>query len=150
MEASDTDRLMPRFDKIKKTVEVITKFDHDNIVQCKGIAFLPDRIMPVLLMEIIVESIQSYIKRKHHLSLVNKITVLQGTANGLNYLHTRKPIFIHGHLTAENVLLDANLNAKIAGFNLDPTPQTSDPMEYIPPEARPSSDPSFDVFYSDI
>ena len=148
VEASDTERLMPKVDEIKDTVEVITKFDHFNIVQCKGITFLPDRIMPVLLMEIIMESIQSYIKNKHHLSLVHKITILQGTANGLNYLHTFNPMFIHGHLTAENVLLDVSrLRVKIAGFNLDPTPQISDPMEYVPPEAtKIPSDPSFDVF----
>ena len=142
---------MPRVDEIKDTVEVITKFDHVNIVQCKGIAFLPDRIMPVILMEIIVESIQSFIKGHHHnLSLEHKVRILQGTASGLNYLHTLKPIFIHGHLTAENVLVDVDtLNAKIAGFNLDPMPQTSDPMEYVSPEAdstRPPSDPSFDIF----
>ena len=147
VEASDTEWLMPKVDEIKKRVEVITEFNHINIVQCKGIAFLPDRIMPVVLMEIIVESIQSYIKSKLHLSLEQKFRILQGTVSGLNYLHTLKPIFIHGHLTAENVLLDAKLNAKIAGFNFDPTPQTSDPMEYVPPEATGILlDPSFDVF----
>ena len=150
VEAAETERLMPKVEEIKDTVEVITKFDHANIVQCKGIAFLPDRIMPVLLMEIIMESIQSYIKGHHNLSLEHQVKILQGTASGLNYLHTLKPIFIHGHLTAENVLLDVDtLHAKIGGFNLDPMPQTSDPMEYVSPaedSTRPLTDPSFDVF----
>ena len=148
VEASETERLMPKVDEIKDTVEVITKFDHVNIVQCKGIAFLPDRIIPVVLMETIMESIQSYIKGHYHLSLEQKFIVLHGTASGLNYLHTLKPIFIHSHLTAENVLLDVSrLHAKIAGFDLDPMPHTSDAMEYVPPEATGvPSDPSFDVF----
>ena len=83
------------------------------------------------------------------------------TASGLDYLHNCTPAIIHRDLTANNVLLDSQLRAKIADFgnsrimDLDPdsSPETltslPGTLEYMPPEAqggRVTYDPSLDVF----
>ncbi|CAI8029709.1 Probable serine/threonine-protein kinase DDB_G0278521, partial [Geodia barretti] len=70
---------------------------------------------------------------------------LQDTASGLNYLHSLDPQFIHGHLTAENILLDARLRAKIGVFAIESNLHHLNP-EYMPLEAEEGSDPSLDIF----
>ncbi|KAK7276435.1 hypothetical protein RIF29_17574 [Crotalaria pallida] len=46
-----------------------------------------------------------------------RMKIAQGMARGLFYLHSHENI-VHGNLTSSNVLLDENINAKIADFGL--------------------------------
>ena len=147
---------------IAKKAAEISVLSHENIVETKGVCFLPDRIMPVLLMEKMTSSLQSHFQpidphpftsteENHHhpLTIEEKITILRDTASGLDYLHSCNPPFIHGHLTTENILLNDHLRAKIGGFVLETTLQLPQNMKYAPPEAQEGmapSDPSFDVF----
>ena len=145
--------------------ELITmvRLHHPNIVQCKGVSFLTDQPLPVLLMELMMSSLHDYLLHpdNSNLSVERKVSILHDTASGLDYLHIQTPAIIHRDLTAKNVLLDSQLRAKIADFgnsrimDLDPeaTPETltSVPgtLEYMPPEAQGGSvayDPSLDVF----
>ena len=147
---SDIQHLMKKVQIIVKEVNTILKFSHDNIVLSEGVTFLPDRILPVLLMEIMMSSLQKYFINNPNLLKKMKLSILQDTVSGLDYLHNLSPPFTHGHLNAENVLLNANLRAKIGGFDIiemvDPMPQYE---EYKPPEAQGETvtpDPSFDIF----
>ena len=144
---SDIQHLMNKVYVMVKEVNTILKFSHDNIVLSEGVTFLPDRILPVLLMEIMTSSIQKYFMDNPNLQKRVKVSIMQDTVSGLHYLHNLSPPFTHGHLNAENVLLNANLRAKIGGFDIiDPMSQYE---EYKPPEAQGETvtpDPSFDVF----
>ncbi|CAI8016250.1 Serine/threonine-protein kinase CTR1, partial [Geodia barretti] len=73
------------------------------------------------------------------------IVILQDTASGLNYLHSLDPQFIHGHLTAENILLDARLRAKIGVFAIESNLHHLNP-ECMPLEAEEDSDSSLNIF----
>ena len=149
---SDTEHL--KVDVIIKMITTITRLHHANIVESKGVCFLPDRILPVLLMEKMMNSLQSYFKRNtgyytFSLPVKRRITMLQDIASGLKYLHSLNPPFTHGHLTAENVLVDAELRVKIGGFDIDCCPQVQQSHEYTPPEAQGGAaqpHPSHDVF----
>lgn len=151
IDTSDTEKL--KFDLLIKNITAITRLHHVNIVESKGVCFLPDRILPVLLMEKMMNSLQSYFKRNtgyytSSLPVKRRITMLQDIASGLKYLHSLNPPFTHGHLTAENVLLDAELRVKIGGFDIDCYPQIT-PHEYTPPEVQggvTQPHPSHDVF----
>ena len=133
--------------------EVITmlQLNHPNIVQCKGVALLPDQSpLPVLLMERLMTSLHAYLLNPENseLPLERKVSFLLDTAKGLDYLHSRKPAIIHRDLTATNVLLTSELTAKITDFgnsrlldlnpNTTPTTFTTIPgtLEYMPPEAQ--------------
>ena len=152
----NTQVLLKKVQEIIGEIKCFCNLDNDNIVGIKGICFIPDRIMPVLLMERMTKSLQSY--THHHqppsLSVETKIKILRDTANGLNYLHSLDPPFIHGRFTTECVLLhdvmhDTKMTAKIGGFNIKSLPQTPVAAEYMPPEAQggsESSDCSLDVF----
>ena len=136
---------------------------HQNIVQSKGLCFLVDQHLPVLLMERLMSSLHAYLLDPHNsnLPLEKKASILHDVASGLAYLHSHAPAIIHRDLTAKNVLLDSELMAKIADFgnsrimDLDPeaSPETftslPGTLEYMPPEAHGGSakyDPSLDVF----
>ena len=160
---SSTVELEAIADKVCGELIIITQLHHPNIVQCRGMCLLVDQPLPVLLMEQMMSSLHAYLLNPENSSFTieGKVSVLLHTASGLHYLHNHKPAIIHRDLTAKNVLLDAELRAKIADFgnsrimDLDPdcTPDTltSFPgtLEYMPPEAQGGCvtyDPSLDVF----
>ena len=146
--------------------EIITmlQLKHPNTVNCKGVCYLPNYPLPVLLMERLKTSLHAYLLDpvNSNLPVVRKVLFLLDTARGLDYLHSHTPhAIIHRDLTAKNVLLHSQLRAKIADFgnsrimDLDPnaTPgtMTSLPgtLDYMPPEAMGGGvtyDPSLDVF----
>ena len=148
----------------KFSTELLTlaQLHHPNIVAFEGVCRLPNEDLPVLLMELLVKSLYSYLLHPSHASLgtYRKATILCDIASGLAYLHSRSPPLVHRDLTSRNVLLDSKETAKIADFGnariLDIDPQSSKSMtsrpgtlEYMPPEAFGSSseyDTSLDVF----
>ena len=142
---------------------LMAQLHHPNIVECKGVCFLIDQRLPVLLMEKLMSSLHAYLLHpdNSNLSVERKVYILRDTASGLDYLHSQTPAIIHRDLTAKNVLLDSDQRAKIADFgnsrimDLDPeaSPETltslPGTLEYMPPEAQGSSvayGPSLDVF----
>ena len=144
---SDTRQMMTNLKKIMTNIKTIMTFSNKNIVGIKGLSFLPQRIMPVLLMEMMSINLQLYIKE--HPFSKKTIEILIDIVSGLNYLHNLNPRFIHGHLTTDNVLLDSGLKAKIGGFAIASTSQRSLNTKYRPPDAQADStlsDPSVDFF----
>ena len=82
--------------------------------------------------------------------------ILRDVTSGLTYLHERRPALVHRDLTSKNVLLTAELTAKIGDFgngklmDLDPeaTPDThtTQPgtLGYMPPEAMMTGHAQYD------
>jgi len=140
----------------------LTQLHHPNIVAFEGVCHLPNEALPVLLMELLVTNLHSYLLHSSHANLgtYKKATILCDIASGLAYLHSLSPPLVHRDLTAKNVLLDSKGTAKIADFGnariLDIDPESSKCMssrpgtlEYMPPEAFGASrkyDTSLDVF----
>ena len=145
---------------------MMAQLHHPNIVQCKGVCFQVNSHLPVLMMERLMSSLHAYLLHpdNSNLPVERKVSILHDTASGLDYLHSQTPAIIHRDLTANNVLLDSELRAKIADFgnsrimDLDPeaTPETltnlPGTLEYMPPEAQEAQggrvvyDISLDVF----
>ena len=157
---SSTVRRQAIGNKMCGEVIMMLQLSHPHIVQCKGVSLLVDQPLPVLLMERLVSSLHDYLLHQDNSSLPLKIkmSILLGTASGLDYLHSRTPAIIHRDLTATNVLLDSELRAKITDFGnsriMDLNPESSPESltglpgtpEYMPPEAQGAYDPSLDVF----
>ena len=150
---------------ICKETALLTKLEHPHIVHCRGVCFLREVYLPVLVTEKLMSSLHDYLldSKNSDLNLKVKISILRDIASGLNYLHGREPPIIHRDLTTKNVLLDSELKAKIADFGIaqlmkvdicGPTPsQTTTAllgtMDYMPPEALGGSvqyNPSLDMF----
>ncbi|CAI8049999.1 G-type lectin S-receptor-like serine/threonine-protein kinase At1g61420 [Geodia barretti] len=148
-QADTTQLLMNKLESIKQNANILMNISNENIVGIKGVSFLPDRILPVLLMERMISNLDSYIKNHPSSSLSQRIEILRYIARGLHYLHSLNPPFIHGHLTTDNVLLDLGLKAKIGGFAIASTSRRPIKTQYMPPEAQGGielSNPSVDIF----
>ena len=145
-----------------------SKLNHPNVVHFIGIFLPPQQSFPVMIMELMDESLTTYAEtgtEKPGISFTKKIAILHDVAEGLSYLHSRNPApVIHRDLSPNNVLLK-HLSlfsvAKIADLgvakmiNVEDTRSTQyltkvpGTVHFMPPEAFQSKakyDMPLDVF----
>ncbi len=128
--------------------ELLSRLHHPCIVQFLGVDFDQESQLPVLVMEYLHTNLSSCLDRYGILPVVISYPILRDVALGLRYLHENSPPVIHRDLSANNVLLTADMNAKISDLGvakiLDLTPaqltqkistQTPGTPCYMPPEA---------------
>ena len=141
-----------------------SKLNHPNIVHFIGIYHPPQQLFPVLIMELMDESLTAYAE-KQNISFKRRLSVLYDIAEGLSYLHSRNPPVIHRDLSPNNVLLKhlglpllpvakiADLG--VAKINVDDKKSTDyltkapGTVHFMPPEAledKPQYGTSLDVF----
>ena len=146
-----------RFDE---ECRLLSQVRHPNIVQFLGIHFQKRERTPILVMEFLHTNLTSCIEQYGVLPKEISYSILHDVALGLYYLHSQTPPIIHRDLSSNNVLLTANMTAKISDLgvarilNLTPlqvTHMTQNPgtPAYMPPEvmiADPKYDSSLDVF----
>ena len=100
-------------------LQLMITLRHPNIVQFLGLCFFPDSRLPALVMErSLLDPVTNATSRSRPLSLGLKCRILLNAASGLAYLHKRSPPIIHRDLSAKNVLLNAELVAKIADLGV--------------------------------
>ena len=140
-----------------------SKLNHPNIVRFIGIYHPPQQLFPVMIMELMDESLTIYAENPS-VGFEKRMSVLHDVAEGLSYLHSRNPPVIHRDLSPNNILLKhqpllpvAKIGdlgvAKVIHAN-DKNPkkyQTKVPgtMDFMPPETfvdKPHYDVSLDVF----
>ena len=134
---------------------------HPNIALFMGVCFLPNCLLPVLVMERLDSNLDDLLENIPNIPLVLKRSMLEDVARGLLYLHKHNPQVIHRDLTAKNVLLSTSLVAKLTDFgnsrivNLQPGQITRTlsrlpgTLVYMPPEAFTETSrygPSLDIF----
>ena len=89
---------------------------HPNIALFKGVCFLPDYELPILVMEKLDCSLDDLLETVSKIPMALKRAMLEDIAKGLCYLHKHNPPVIHRDLTAKNVLLTSSMTAKITDF----------------------------------
>ena len=140
-----------------------SKLNHPNIVRFIGIYHPPQQLFPVMIMELMDESLTTYAE-KPNISFKRRMCILHDVAEGLSYLHSRNSPIIHRDLSPNNVLLKylpllpvakiADLGvAKVINVEDTASKQylTKAPgtVHFMPPEAledHPQYDTSLDVF----
>ena len=128
--------------------ELLSGLHHPCIVQFLGVWFEHGSRLPVLVMEYLHTTLSACLERYGVLPEEISYGVLHDVGLGLRYLHEKFPPIIHRDLSANNVLLTSNMNAKISDLgvakilNLTPArmtqmTQTKTPGTpcYMPPEA---------------
>ncbi len=138
-------------ERFGKECVIVSQLRHANVVQLLGVHVQAKEIegaTPTLVMEFLPFNLHKVLE-KYQLPDYTKRSILVDVAVGLQYLHGRAPPIVHGHFSANSVLLTASLQAKITacflGFG---APSRIKNLIYSPPESRKGEppSPSGDVF----
>ena len=138
----------PGADKIKERFQqecaFLESIRHPNIVQYLGVTRDPESRLPVLLMELLDESLTKMLERSQQsLAYYVQVDICHDIALAVAYLHSND--IIHRDLSSNNVLMIAGRRAKVTDFGMSKlagaaprmTPLTMCPgtLAYMPPEA---------------
>lgn len=132
--------------RFEEECTLLSRLHHPCIVQFMGVFYEDGSDLPVLVMEYLHFNLSTCLERHGVLSDEISYGILRDVATGLRYLHERPQPIIHRDLSANNVLLTSNMNAKISDLGvakiLDLTPAQVSQMTqapgtpcYMPPEA---------------
>ena len=132
--------------RFEQECEFMSTIRHPNIVQYLGMYQDPDTGLPVLLMELMDDSLTHYLERSaqpvpYHI----QVNLCHDMTLALSFLHSNS--ISHRDLSSNNVLLIQNIRAKITDFGMarlsELNPKTNCPTftvcpgtdVYMPPEA---------------
>jgi len=132
---------------------------HENVVHVLGV-YNPggESRLPVLVMERMQESLTSLVEKYPNIPMFPKLSMLLDVSRGLWYLHSHSPPIVHRDVSPNNILLTAQLVAKIGDLGVakviraDSTKtKTRAPgtVDFMGPEALkdiPEYGPPLDVF----
>ena len=91
-------------DSFQRECDYCSNLNHPNIVHFIGIYHPPQQLFPVMIMELMDESLTTYAE-KPNINFDTRTSILRDVAKGLNYLHSRNPPVIHRDLSPNNILL---------------------------------------------
>ena len=133
--------------KFEQECRLLSAIKHPHIVQYLGTYHDPESRLPVLLMELMDESLTRFLERSHEpLPYHTEVNLCHDIALAISYLHSNG--IVHRDLSSNNVLLVADSRAKVTDFGMVKlydvnrstahlTPLTLCPgtMAYMSPEA---------------
>ena len=133
--------------KFEQECCVLSAIKHPHIIQYLGTYHDPESRLPVLLMELMDQSLTRFLEQSHEpLPYHIEVNLCHDITLALSYLHSNG--IIHRDLSSNNVLLIAGSRAKVTDFGMvklfdvnhstaHPTPLTLCPgtMVYMSPEA---------------
>jgi tRNA A-37 threonylcarbamoyl transferase component Bud32 len=118
-----SDQIQEDFAYFRKEIEILSLLNHPNIVKCLGgcaqrphLCIVTEYCNGGSLHDLL------HIK-KVNLSSQQQIAFALGIAEGMEYLHSRKPMIIHRDLKSQNILLNDNI-PKICDFGVSQTKGT--------------------------
>ena len=146
--------------RFERECEFLNTIRHPNVIQYLGMCRDPDTGLPVLLMELMDESLTHFLETAttsitHHI----QVNICHDIILALAFLHSNG--IIHRDLSSNNVLLISNLRAKVTDFGMAKLDDLNPRMShltftlcpgmdvYMPPEAvqdRPVYTEKIDCF----
>lgn len=109
--------------KVSEEVSILNKINHFNIIKLRGFCRAENGLCHLVFEYMSGGSLKDWLKSNRSSrkikSLRQRIQIAMDVANGLHYLHSFiKPAYVHGNINSSNILLNANLRAKIGNFSL--------------------------------
>ena len=103
--------------KFEQECRLLSAIKHPHIVQYLGTYHDPQSNLPVLLMEVMDESLTQFLERFHEpLPYHTEVNLCHDIALALSYLHSNG--IVHRDLSSNNVLLIAGSRAKVTDFGI--------------------------------
>ena len=139
---SEVEKVIRQF---KLECEFLSGIRHPHIVQFLGLKEIPDFKLPVLIMELLEESLTMMLEHsKQPLPYSLEVDLCHDISLAVAYLHSNGTI--HRDLSSNNVLITAGKRAKVTDFGMSkiidvtksPVLLTACPgtLLYMPPEAK--------------
>ncbi|XP_065887107.1 uncharacterized protein [Dysidea avara] len=132
-------------DAFIKEINTLSSLRHPSIVQFLGVYFKENSHVPILVMERMWKNLSILLEEQpKQLPLLTKVHILYDVACGLQYLHGQKKPVVHRDLNANNILLNDNMDAKIADLgqakalvSINTQKMSTEPgnIAHMPPEA---------------
>ena len=127
--------------KFEQECCLFSEMKHPHIVQHLGTTTDPDTSLPVILMELMDESLTQFLDCcKQPLPYHTEVNLCHNIALALAYLHSKE--LIHRDLSSNNILLIGSNRAKIADFGMSSLAERMKSLTrcpgatvYMPPEA---------------
>ena len=108
------DKIMERF---RQECALLESIRHPNIVQYLAMAVDPESRLPVLLMELLDESLTKMLEpSQQSLAYYIQVDICHDVALAIAYLHSNN--IIHRDLSSNNVLVIAGRRAKVTDFGM--------------------------------
>ena len=103
--------------KFEQECRLLSAIKHPHIVQYLGMYHDPESRLPVLLMELMDESLTRFLERSDKpLPYHTEVNLCHDIALALSYLHSNG--IVHRDLSSNNVLLIAGSRAKVTDFGM--------------------------------
>ncbi|XP_038897695.1 serine/threonine receptor-like kinase NFP [Benincasa hispida] len=103
-------------------LKILQKVNHGNLVKLEGFCIDPEDATCYLIYEYVENgSLYSWLhgSQNQKLNWRMRLRIAIDVANGLLYIHEHtRPQVVHKDIKSSNILLDANMRAKIANFGL--------------------------------
>ena len=129
----------PRVDeKLKREfmdeLHVMSSLSHPNVVELFAVNIKPPKLF--FIMELCDRSLYQLLHlTQEHISMEKMIEMATGFANGMQYLHGKKPPMIHRDIKSQNILLTIDWEIKLCDFGLVTTKvTTAGTPAYMAPE----------------
>ena len=106
-------------DRFEQECEFLNGIRHPNVIQYLGVYRDPESRLPVLLMELMDESLTRFLERVNDpppLPFHVQVSIAHDVAQALAYLHSIS--ILHRDLSSNNVLLIGSSRAKVTDFGM--------------------------------
>jgi serine/threonine protein kinase len=144
--------------RFEQECELLSAIQHPNIIQYLGTWTDPSTNLPVLLMELMDESLTHFLEKPNTppLPLHTQVSICHDISLALSFLHSNG--IIHRDLTSNNILMLGERRAKVTDFGMaklkefdrkDTSTLCPGTLVYMPPEALaevPKSSEKTDCF----
>ena len=144
--------------RFEQECELLSALQHPNIIQYLGTWTDPATNLPVLLMELMDESLTHFLEKPNAppIPLHTQVSISHDISLALSFLHSNG--IIHRDLSSNNILMMGDRRAKVTDFGMaklkefdrkDTSTQCPGTLVYMPPEAvadAPKSSEKTDCF----